>query len=81
VSFKFFFLGFRKFLISRNESLGSRIGLVKLDKSDEGVAVVGLDLESRLEILDSVGFLLKGAKLGPSLVVEICGGLGFDSRR
>ena len=81
MGFKFFFLVFRKFLISRNEGLGSFVGLVKLDKSDEGVAVMWLDLESRFEIFDSVDFLLKGAKLGRSLVVEIGGGVGVDSRR
>ena len=81
MGFKFFFLVLRKFLISRNESLGSLVGLVKLDKSDEGVAVMWLDLESRFEIFDSVDLLLKGAKLSRSLVVEIGGGVGFDSRR
>ena len=49
------------------------------------MAVVGLDLESRLEIFDSVGFLLKGAKLGPSLVVLLkayarASALSFASR-
>ncbi len=81
MSFKFFFLVFRKFLILRNEDLGVLVSLVKLDKSNEGLAVVWFDLESRFEILNGVDLFLKCAELGRSLVVEVCGGLGFDSLR